>query len=147
MISIIGKIHTVDNTDPENPTVTELEGYHVNSTELVEGLESFIVEPSSPKQTFFGVPTYFYKFADESEFDLAMNPPEQAEESQLEAAPEGEEVHNDQPAIDDNPENQEVVDLPDNPLVVDDSAIKSLELEIFGDGEQSDSADLDLDEQ
>lgn len=68
MISIIGKIHTVDNTDPENPTFTKLDGYHVNSTELVPEWGEFLVDPKSPKQTFFGVPTYFYRFKDESEF-------------------------------------------------------------------------------
>ena len=142
MIDIIGKIYEV-----ENDTAIEIDGYHVNSTELVEGWESFIVEPNPPSQTFFGVPTYFYKFAEESEFELAMNHPEQAEESHSEAALESEEVHNDQSAIDDSPENQEVVDLPDDSLVVGDGEIESLELEIFGDGEQSDSAELDLEEQ
>lgn len=68
MISIIGKIHTVDSTDTENPAVTELDGFHVNSTEPASGWEEFLVEPTSPKQTFFGVPTYFYRFKDESEF-------------------------------------------------------------------------------
>lgn len=68
MISIIGKIYSTDSTDPESPEFTELEGFHVNSTEVVEGWEGFLVEPSSPKQTFFGVPTYFYRFKDESEF-------------------------------------------------------------------------------
>ena len=92
MISIIGKINTVDNTDPESPAITELDGYHVNSTELMAGLEGFLIEPNSPKQTFFGVPTYFYRFKDEPEFDLAMNPPEQAEDSQANTDPDADKV-------------------------------------------------------
>lgn len=90
MIVIIGKLYDVDNTDPESPVLIELDGFHVNSTELTPGWESFLIEPNSPKQTFFGVHTYFYRFTDESEFDLTTNPPEQAEESQVEVGLEGE---------------------------------------------------------
>lgn len=80
MISIIGKIHTVDNTDTENPVFIEIDGYHVNSTELVAGLEDFLVEPNSPKQTFFGVPTYFYKFPSEEIF-IINSPKDEVDEN------------------------------------------------------------------
>lgn len=147
MIDVIGKMHELESAESGTPTITELEGFHVNSTEAIGGLEGFLIEPSSPRKTFFGVPTYFYKFADESEFDLAMNSPGQAEESQLEVAPDDEEIHNDQPAIDDSSENKDIIDFTDAPLAIDDGAIDSLEFEIFGDGDSHVSAELDLDEQ
>lgn len=65
---IIGKLYDVDNPEPETPTVIELDGFHVNSTDEVQEWQQFKVEPSTPRHTFFGVPTHFYRFADESEF-------------------------------------------------------------------------------
>ncbi|MGY5383289.1 hypothetical protein [Vibrio metschnikovii] len=68
MIDIIGTLYDVGSEDQDNVIVTELDGYHVNSTSLVDEWQQFKVEPSTPRHTFFGVPTHFYRFADESEF-------------------------------------------------------------------------------
>lgn len=66
-LDIIGKIYDIDNTDHENPAVTELAGWHVNSTELLHGLEYCLIEPSSPRRVFMGVDTYCYKFDSEQQ--------------------------------------------------------------------------------
>ena len=65
-LDIIGKLYNI--VDEE--TVIELEGWHVNSSELLPELEAHRVEPSSVRRVFAGypgVPTYFYKFASEEE--------------------------------------------------------------------------------
>lgn len=66
-ISIIGIIHEIDNTGKE-PVITTLDGYHVNSTEKVEGWDKYEIQPESPSQVFYGVKTYFYKFPSEEVF-------------------------------------------------------------------------------
>lgn len=65
-LDIIGKMYNVTG-DPENPTVTELEGWHVNSTEQIDGLEQYAVTPTVPKQVFAGVDTYCYRFDSEQQ--------------------------------------------------------------------------------
>ncbi len=72
-ISIVGAIHEIDNADAENPTIATLDGYHVNSTEKIDGWDKYEIQPESPSQVFYGVPTYFYRFKDEDEF-LEVNP-------------------------------------------------------------------------
>ena len=66
-LDIIGKLHDSDSTDPKSPTVTELAGWHVNSTELLHGLEYYLTEPSSPRRVFMGVDTYCYRFDSEQQ--------------------------------------------------------------------------------
>lgn len=65
-LDIIGKLYDITG-DHENPTVTELEGWHVNSTRPVAGLASYLVEPTPPRQVFAGVKTHCYMFSSESE--------------------------------------------------------------------------------
>ena len=79
-IDIIGTLSTIDATDPLNPTVTTLSGFHVNITpdELTEALEPFVVVPSKLKRVWAGDgpenPQYTVclKFADEAEFTAIM---------------------------------------------------------------------------
>ena len=66
-LDIIGKLYDIDSTDPENPTVTELLGWHVNSTEPLSGLEYYAVSPATPRRVFMGVNTYCYKFDNEQQ--------------------------------------------------------------------------------
>lgn len=69
-LDIIGKIYDISG-DTESPTVTELEGWHVNSTELLDGLEQHLIEPTMPRRVFAGVETYFYRFESEQQFNEA----------------------------------------------------------------------------
>ena len=64
--------------------VVTLQGYHVNTTEAIEGADEFIVTPS-PARRMFAPPvavedTFFYKFNDESHFRAFV--PEVVEELQ-----------------------------------------------------------------
>lgn len=48
-IDIIGVISTVDNTDPENPVVIELPGWHVNTRgPASDELRAYDTAPSTP---------------------------------------------------------------------------------------------------
>jgi hypothetical protein len=52
-IDVIGTITTIDNTDPENPVVTELPGWHVNTRgPMPEALKAFAVVPTQPRRTW-----------------------------------------------------------------------------------------------
>jgi hypothetical protein len=71
--SIIGTISNLtDNTDPENPIFTAIEGYHVNvlPEDMTTELEPYVITVSStPRQVFGGRnDTVFLKFASEQEF-------------------------------------------------------------------------------
>lgn len=69
---IIGKIYDISG-DPENPTVTELEGFHVNSTHLLKGMDEYLVTPKHPKQVIMGVKTFFYKFSSEKQARVLLS--------------------------------------------------------------------------
>lgn len=64
---IIGTIYDIDNTDPENPIAAPVDGWHVNSTEQLEGLEDYLVTPTVPRVVFAGVETWFYRFDSEAQ--------------------------------------------------------------------------------
>jgi hypothetical protein len=68
MIDIIGTITRITNDDPESPVTETLEGYHVNSTELLPELNDYLVEPEVPMRVFAGVKTHCYRFKDEAEY-------------------------------------------------------------------------------
>jgi hypothetical protein len=80
-IHIIGKItNSILTDDPEVFIIETLDGYHVASTEQIEGWESFEttydqVDPESgetikksPPMQFYGVETFYYKFNDEQHY-------------------------------------------------------------------------------
>lgn len=69
-LRIIGKLHNIYNSNPENPIVTELPGWHVNTTHAHELLEPYRVEPTTPREQFYGVPTYYYTFANQSAWEI-----------------------------------------------------------------------------
>ena len=64
-LDIIGTLHDISG-DPEQPTVTALDGYHVNSSEPVPVWEAHLVVPTNPKRVFAGADTFFYRFPSES---------------------------------------------------------------------------------
>jgi hypothetical protein len=52
-VDIIGVISNVDNTDPENPVVTPLDGWHVNTRgPMPDTLTPFAVIPTNPRRTW-----------------------------------------------------------------------------------------------
>ena len=48
------------------PTI--LEGFHVNTTEAIEGADDYRVSPTVPRVVYAGVETFFYSFPDEAAF-------------------------------------------------------------------------------
>lgn len=68
-LRIIGKLHNTDNSNPENPIVTELPGWHINTTYPHALLAPYRVEPTTPREQFYGVPTYYYTFANQSAWE------------------------------------------------------------------------------
>ena len=70
---ITGILYDIDSTDTENPVVTELSGWHVNSTEKLEGLDDYLVTPAVPKVVFSGVATHHYRFDSEQQAIELLN--------------------------------------------------------------------------
>ena len=66
-LDIIGTLHDISG-DPEQPTVTALDGYHVNSTELAPAWEAYLVVPTTPRRVFAGVDTFCYRFPSEEDW-------------------------------------------------------------------------------
>ena len=73
MIDIIGKIQTIDNTDLDNPVITELEGWHVNTTQKLAGLDAYEVFPEVPYRVVSGATTYSYRFDSEQQAKELLN--------------------------------------------------------------------------
>ena len=58
-------------TDPEGfeiPVMETIEGFHVNTTEAIEGADEYRVSPTVPRVVYAGVETFFYLFPDEDTF-------------------------------------------------------------------------------
>ena len=72
---IIGKLYKISG-DEENPTVTELDGWHVNSTEPVAEWEQWLIPHVPPRPVFSGVDTYCYKFDSEEQFKALLPEPD-----------------------------------------------------------------------
>ena len=70
-LDIIGKMYEITG-DAENPTVTELEGWHVNTTEEVEEWEAYKVNPSHKRRVFAGVEKFCYLFQSEIHFKTLL---------------------------------------------------------------------------
>ena len=52
-VDIIGVMYNVDNTDPENPIATPLDGWHVNTRGLMyPELEVYSVVPETPRRVW-----------------------------------------------------------------------------------------------
>lgn len=67
-IDIIGKIYnTVTDEQGEVISTSELEGWHVNTTQKLAGLDSYLVTPTTPRRVFAGMNTYCYTFPSESQ--------------------------------------------------------------------------------
>ena len=47
---------------------TLLTGFHVNTTEAIEGADEYLVTPTVPRVVYAGVETFFYAFPDEATF-------------------------------------------------------------------------------
>ena len=65
------------------PTI--LEGFHVNTTEAIEGADEYLVTPTVPRVVYagseYGVITFFYAFPDEATFRTYI--PEEIVDEQL----------------------------------------------------------------
>lgn len=63
-----------DNTDPENPI--QLEGWHVNSMQLIPDADGFLVYPENPKVGVLGHPleaVHRYVFHNKEHADTFIN--------------------------------------------------------------------------
>lgn len=50
-VDVIGVIYKIDDTDPENPVVTPMDGWHVNTRgPITLELEAFSVHPAHPRR-------------------------------------------------------------------------------------------------
>ena len=54
-LDIIGLIHVINDDE----TVTTLDGWYVNSTEILKGLDDYLVIPKVPMRITSGVKTFF----------------------------------------------------------------------------------------
>ena len=76
MIDIIGNLYTPSVLDDEGNIITESilqEGFHINSTQKLVGLNSYLVNPATPRRTFAGVETLFYTFESEEKARELLN--------------------------------------------------------------------------
>ena len=52
-IDVIGIIYRVDNTDPENPVATPMDGWHVNTRgQMPEAMRQYAVIPTNPRRVW-----------------------------------------------------------------------------------------------
>lgn len=67
--NVLGVVSVTDNSDEENPIVTVLEGFLVNTAnEKFEGLDDYLVVPDKPINVYADPAiTYFYKFENEEQ--------------------------------------------------------------------------------
>lgn len=76
MIDIIGKLYTPSVLDAEGNVLIEpilQEGFHINSTQKLLGLDQHLVTPENPRRTFAGVSTWFYTFDSEEQVKDLLN--------------------------------------------------------------------------
>lgn len=70
-IDVIGTLYNNDAVIDDKGNIatpaTQADGFHINSTRKIAGLDAYIVSPSTPRRVFAGVPTICYTFADEDE--------------------------------------------------------------------------------
>ena len=83
---ILGTLTNNDGVYDEETgeTITEptlLQGYHVNTTEAIDGADEYLVTPTIPRVKFAGVETFFYAFPDEATFRTYI--PEEIVDEQL----------------------------------------------------------------
>lgn len=52
-VDVIGIIYTTDNTDPANPVVTPMDGWHVNTRgPMPDHLQQYAVIPANPRRVW-----------------------------------------------------------------------------------------------
>lgn len=73
-LDIIGTLFAATEFDAQGEPLppVALAGWHVNATHPVDGWASQQVTPTSPSRTFGSLPTVFYTFVDQAEFDAAL---------------------------------------------------------------------------
>ena len=59
---------TTDSEGFEIPITEPIVGFHVNTTEAIDGADEYRVSPTVPRVVYAGVETFFYSFPDESTF-------------------------------------------------------------------------------
>ena len=74
MIKLIGTVtYQEPQADPEaDPIQHTRDGYFVNSTELLAGLDEYLAEDDSHITKIFGAPTYHYQFTSEEQAIAAL---------------------------------------------------------------------------
>jgi hypothetical protein len=76
MIDVIGTIYTQPPVGATGEFLTPpvaVKGFHVNSSEVVEGWDIHRVEPKTPSRVFFGGTTVCYAFESQEAYELALN--------------------------------------------------------------------------
>jgi hypothetical protein len=68
-LDIIGLIHVINDDE----TVTTLDGWYVNSTEILKGLDDYLVIPKVPMRITSGVKTFFYKFDSQKQAEVFLS--------------------------------------------------------------------------
>jgi tape measure domain-containing protein len=72
-LDIIGALFATElDAQGEPLPPVALAGYHVNATHPVAAWVAQQVTPTSPSRTYGSLPTVFYSFADQAEFDAAL---------------------------------------------------------------------------
>jgi hypothetical protein len=67
---LLKTLYTPVITDDEGEVISggeALDGFHLNTTEPLEGLDSYQFTPTVPRQVFAGTETYFYAFESETQ--------------------------------------------------------------------------------
>jgi hypothetical protein len=70
-LDIIGTIYEPISKDGDTPE--PIQGFHVNSTNLLVGLSDYQIIPETPRRVFSGATTYFYTFMNEAEAKTLLN--------------------------------------------------------------------------
>jgi len=65
-IKVQGVLHDLAIVDGQR-VVTAKGGFHLNTTEQLEGLDDYLVTPKTPRLVFMGYPTYHYCFESEEQ--------------------------------------------------------------------------------
>ena len=68
MIYWHGNINKVTYDSNGDYTSVPVVGYHCNSTEPLEGCESYLLAPDTPYMQALGVESYYYVFSNKDEF-------------------------------------------------------------------------------
>ncbi len=69
---VLGTVYPEPETDENGDAIPGQEpiaGYHVNTTEAVVYFKQFEIKPKTPMSAIGGVKTFYYRFANEAQFN------------------------------------------------------------------------------